>query len=135
MGWTSTRLYGKTKDYFTENLTWEDDKKKTEVLAISVVKRSVVYAAVHVTPKDTNEPDYVYAAVILVKYAPKSDYNFHYKDMDETCGPYKAECPRKILELLSPLKRFVAPESDGFAWALEWRKKCWARFGVTENIK
>ena len=45
----------------------------------------------------------------------KSYHNFSYKDMDETCGPYKCECPKAILDLLTPT------DSE---WANKWRQAC-----------
>lgn len=40
---------------------------------------------------------------------------FYYKDMDETCLPGYYDCPKGILDLLSPTDN---------EYALEWRKKC-----------
>ena len=54
----------------------------------------------------------VFAVVCLTSV---DAYEFGYKDMDETCGPYQCECPESILKLLT--------ETDS-EYALEWRKKC-----------
>jgi len=52
----------------------------------------------------------------------QSDYfNFGYKDMSEDMGPGIANCPKRILDLLS--------EPPPNEWAQEWRERC------RENIK
>jgi len=61
-----------------------------------------------------------FAVIFLTSTDIKDYYNFSYKDMDETVGPYKRDCPKGILDLLSPT------ESE---WANEWRKECY------ENLK
>ena len=42
---------------------------------------------------------------------------FYYKDMDESSGPYAYDCPKSILDLLSPTTN---------EFALNWRRKCYA---------
>lgn len=44
-----------------------------------------------------------------------------YKPMDEDVGPFYYDCPKRILDRLTP----VHPDSD--AW--EWRSRCWERLG------
>lgn len=98
-----------------------------------VVKSSMVgstyYAAVEHTKKyigrdEEDKPIYedipeserkVFAAIFLTKIDSKDYFNFYYKDMDETCGPYVYDCPATILDLLS--------ETD-HEWALKWRQEC-----------
>lgn len=54
----------------------------------------------------------VWALVVLTNV---ENYEFGYKDMDETVGPCYYDCPNSILNLLSPT------DSD---YAKEWRAKC-----------
>lgn len=54
----------------------------------------------------------------------KDYYNFSYKDMDETCGPYERDCPKGILDLLSPTDN---------EFANEWRKACYANIAKKKN--
>lgn len=54
----------------------------------------------------------VFALIVLTSV---KDDEFYYKDMDETCGPTKCDCPKSILDLLS--------ETDN-EYALNWRKRC-----------
>ncbi len=57
----------------------------------------------------------VWAAIFLTKTDMKDYYNFYYKDMSEDMLPGYYDCPKGILDLLSPT------ENEN---ALEWRKKC-----------
>lgn len=61
------------------------------------------------------EDQYTFAVVFLTAVDTNDYYNFSYKDMDESCGPFYYDCPDSILKLLSPTTN---------EWALEWRKKC-----------
>lgn len=134
MGWTSycaeTR-YKNGKSYidrkaecdkiFNDDMvTWGDDHKvigKFEVLKSSMVG-STYYAAVKKTKFATEtEPELskVFAAICLTSTNMKDYYNFAYKDMDETVGPYQCDCPKGILDLLSPTDN---------EYALQWRQAC-----------
>ena len=93
---------------------WEDEHLKVEVLKSSMVG-STYYAAVKSFNK-TNNFECVAAIVCLTSTNNKDYYNFAYKDMDETCGPYQCDCPKGILDLLSPTEN---------EYALEWRKQCY----------
>ena len=137
MGWLFFELRGKgsTRDYFENQLNWENDAGKQEPLLISIVHRKTLYAAVKHTPKPgtpihefTKGKPYVFAVICMLRYCPKAEYNFGYKDMDETCGPVDKDCPRKILELLTPLEEWLPADSYGFKWAADWRVECWSRF-------
>ena len=93
---------------------WEDENRKIEVLKSSMVG-STYYAAIKSFNK-TNGYECVTAAVCLTSTNTKDYYNFAYKDMDESMGPNKYDCPKGILDLLSPT------ESE---YANEWRKACY----------
>lgn len=107
-----------------------------------VVKSSMVgstyYAAVKALKKcnpDGNgymdippEEQSVFAVILLTSTDKKSAFDFGYKDMDETVGPYKYDCPRAILNLLSPTDN---------AYALEWRRVCqehWRRRRIVARL-
>ena len=139
MGWLFFELREKTRDYFERQLTWENDAGKQEPLAISIVHRKTLYAAVRHTPKPgtpaydrSGGKPYVFAVICMLKYCPKSDLNFGYKDMEETCGPIDKACPRKILELLTPLEEWLPTDSYGYKWAKAWRTECWNRLKKQE---
>lgn len=58
----------------------------------------------------------VFAAVFLTSTNAKDYYNFAYKNMDESCGPCECECPKGILDLLTPTEN---------EFANGWRKRCY----------
>ena len=138
MGWTSyhvTPVYNpKTKRKKIDRkaecdshlncdaISWPDGKVigKYEVLKSRMVS-TTYYAAVKKTIFATaNEPETskVFAAIFLTSVNMKDYHNFSYKDMDESVGPFQYDCPKNILDLLSPTDN---------EFALEWRRKCYER--------
>lgn len=128
MGWTWLAVEkGKSKEFMDKNMTSETEATKWEVVRSAFVGFREYYAAVRITKKDENK-SYVLGVVCLVQYAPKEIYNFGYKDMEESCGPNVARCPKTILELLSPLEEIYGkdtPDNNAFQWAKGWRERCW----------
>lgn len=125
MGWTSYHAthYKKGKidrkaecdAYFLEGL----NAGHFEVLKSAMVG-SVYYAAVRGLKQcEDNGNIYaetpVFAVVFLTSTDSKDYFNFSYKDMSETMGPYQSDCPKSILDLLSPT-------DNEFANA--WRQRC-----------
>lgn len=133
MGWTSyhaTHYKNGRVDrkaecdaYFMEGL----NRGYYEVLKSSM-HGSVYYAAVKPIKKyseDINgnkividiplEAQQVFGIVFLTQVDTKDYYNFSYKDMDETMGPCYYDCPKSILDLLSPTNN---------EYANNWRAKC-----------
>lgn len=135
MGWTSCHAYENYRNgkpyidrkvecdrIFNDNMvTYTKPCQiigKFEVLKSSMVG-STYYAAVKRTKFATEiepEESIVFAAICLTSTDMKSYYNFSYKDMDETCGPYECKCPVGILKLLTPTDN---------EYANEWRQACW----------
>lgn len=129
MGWTyqAAKFYKENgsidrKAECDNMLNWEGDTAKLEVLK-STMKGSTYYAAVKTTVKATGE-SYVWAAVFLTATDKRSYYDFGYKDMDETVGPCEDDCPKSILELLTP--------TDS-KYANEWRERCWAKHNAPKK--
>lgn len=133
MGWTSYHVIPVYKNgkYVVDRkaecdatLNWIDNDQKTgkllrrgEVLKSAMVG-STHYAAVRITKYATNETpesSIVYAAVTLTSVNNKDYYNFGYKPMSEDMGPHRYECPKSILDLLSPTDN---------EYALDWRENC-----------
>lgn len=134
MGWTSYRAEhykngtidrkAECDAYFMEGL----NKGHYNVFKSAMVG-SVYYAAVQdlvkYAGKDENgERKYepipesertTWGCVFLTSVDTKEYFNFSYKDMDETCGPYQYDCPKGILDLLSPTDN---------EFALKWREEC-----------
>ena len=128
MGWLEYRAThyknGKVdrKAEMDATYNWEDETHKAEVLKSSMVG-GTYYAAVKSINK-TNGFECVTAAVCLTSTDSKHYYNFAYKDMDETMGPYKIDCPKGILDLLTPTEN---------EYALEWRKACYENLAKKKN--
>ena len=139
MGWTEYHAY---TEYNPKTRRHEVDRKaecdrlfncdmvnglgKFEVLKSCMVG-STYYAAVKRTTFATEEkPEevIVFAAIVLTSVNSKSYYNFGYKDMCETSGPYKYDCPKSILDLLTPTEN---------EWANEWRKQCYETLQKKRN--
>ena len=137
MGWTSYRAIhykwvgkGTKRNYvidrkaecdniLNDNMVDRDNKiiGNFEVLKSSMVG-SVYYAAakrVRFATETTPEYSKVFAAIFLTSTDTKDYCNFSYKDMDETMGPYKYDCPKGILDLLTPTDNECANN---------WRAKC-----------
>ena len=102
-----------------------------------IVAASATLGAVHFVCK-FNEPDSdVYVpdadgtvrAIIVIKInnvpKAKDGYNFGYKDMSETMGPYGCECAPSIIAAASPLKPKpdVWPEYSNLKSAYEYRER------------
>lgn len=104
--------------YFMEGL----NRGFYQVLKSSMVGK-IYYAAVKPLKRCTDngyedipeEKQEVFAAIFITAVDSRSNFDFGYKDMDETCGPFYNDCPKGILDLLSPT------ENEN---ALAWRKAC-----------
>jgi hypothetical protein len=101
---------------------WEDESRKVEVLKSSMVG-STYYAAVKMLNETTGYEN-VSAVVCLTSTNNKDYFNFAYKDMDETMGPFKYDCPKGILDLLTPTEN---------EYALQWRQACRDNLAAKKN--
>lgn len=125
MGWT----YGPNpiegwKPYLDGNLTWETETHINRVLDSAIVHRKEYYAAVERITKETGARE-VWCAVFLLNFVPSDSYGFGYKDMTESMGPYVCQCPRRILDLLTPTDNETANE---------WRERCRKRIARRKQI-
>lgn len=138
MGWTFYHAEHYKKDGYTVDRKAECDalwdKNRCEVVK-SVMVGSVYYAALrelkdYVRDDDGNIvfgedghgmlrdiPLLEQSVVAHVVLTGKEDdyYNFGYKAISEDCGPCECDCPKSILNLLTP--------TDS-KWANEWRERC-----------
>lgn len=119
--------------YFMEDL----NKGHFNVLKSSMVG-STYYAAVQRVVKyigkgENGEEIYeslpenertTFGAVFLTSTDAKDYFNFSYKDMDESMGPGHCDCPKSILDLLSPTND---------EYANEWRKACYENLTKKKN--
>lgn len=102
-----------------------------------IVAASASLGAVHFVCKFHEPNSEVYVpdadgmvrAIIVIKInnvpKAKDGYNFGYKDMSETMGPYGCECAPSIIEAASPLKPKpdVWPEYSSLKSAYEYRER------------
>ena len=113
MGWTSYHAThyknGKIDRKAECDAMWNDDPN-FEVLKSSMVGR-IYYAAIKRNAT-------VFGVVFITSTDAKDYFNFSYKDMDETVGPYRYDCPKSILDVLSPTDN---------EYAKEWRRKCYEK--------
>lgn len=142
MGWTSYHATHYKKGridrkaecdaYFMEGL----NRGYYDVLKSSMVG-SVYYAAVKPLQKyskdDTGNEiivdiplneQMVFGVVFLTSTDSKDYFNFSYKEMDETVGPFCYDCPKGILDLLSPTDN---------EYANDWRTKCREHLNKKKN--
>ena len=143
MGWTSyhATYYKKGKvdrkaecdAYWTEGL----NRGHYNVLKSAMVG-STYYAAIQqlkkiVEKNEEGENIYedipqnereIFAIIFLTSTDIKQYFNFSYKPMDETMDPYQYDCPKGILNLLTPTDN---------EYAKEWREKCYEKIAEKKN--
>ena len=118
MGWTTFHETRTAKEYFTDMCARIED---IELVDIAIVSFRTAYLAVR-----DKKLGYTYCAVYLLHRAPKSYYNFGYKDMSEFAGPCVTDCPKRIIDKLTPLDEIEKLDSNvgesSLRWAKEWRE-------------
>ena len=127
MGWTSYNAYHyKTVkgrrvvdrkaecDYLFKDEDSFNGKYRLKNLKSAMVG-STYYAAIEQTEIENPKNRSVTAVVCLTSMDMKDHFNFAYKDMTENSGPYKYDCPKGILDLLTPTDN---------EYANKWRKLC-----------
>lgn len=125
MGWTYTHKTPGTsvKAFFEDRFNYDNDNYALTVIDCAAYL-NVAYLAIEQIKKATNDRE-VFAVVCLIHYQHNSYYNFGYKDMEESMGPIKSNCPERILKLLTPTNH---------EWAKEWRKRCWANLQKKKSL-
>lgn len=118
MGWTFQEKPGNVKEYMDSLYTFETETKKTTVLESYLVRLREYYALCQTVNKETGEVT-CWAGVAMLQYVKGDRYNFGYKDMDETVGPYINSAPVGMIERLNEIAP-VDPES----YAAKWREGC-----------
>lgn len=101
-------------EYFMQHFTHDSEAASATVIATATTP-GVVYAAIRNVNKQTGV-SYVFCAVVLFKNSDKD--GFGYKDMDEGMGPCEADCPDRIMRLLSPVENIPNP-----GYAADWRSR------------
>lgn len=120
MGWTTMHYTGTAKQFFIDRYKNEPN---FEIVDIAIKNFRDVYIAV----KNLKD-GYIYCQTYMLYRAPKSSYeNFGYKPISEFMGPVNAQCPKRILDKLTPLDELVEKfnyTEDGVEYARGWRKRC-----------
>ena len=103
MGWTYKMDKPENIQEWVKNelLVWSNTKFIHTVLDVKIVNFKEVYAAVEVIDSETGDRN-VFAALVMLDYKPHEQYEFGYKTLDETCMPYLFNCPKSILDKLTP---------------------------------
>ncbi|MGJ0454321.1 MAG: DUF6927 domain-containing protein [Methylocystis sp.] len=119
MGWLymqSLKGHAGPRQYLDAQFTFERPDATSKVLRSALVGSNVYYAAVEQLRVASGERE-VWAAICLVRYNPRDreGYIFGYKNAEESMGPYECECPKSILDLLTPTDR---------PYAQQWRARC-----------
>ncbi len=114
MGWTYTHKNSgqSVREFFEKEFNCTNESGSWKILDLAVVNMREAYMAMEIIP--TGQPRKVVGVVCLLGYS-KSDYNFGYKDMDESMGPNADNCPARILDLLTQTE---------YEYALSWRERC-----------
>lgn len=131
MGWTTMNYNGTAKNFFLDRYRNEPN---FEIVDIAIKNFRTAYIAI----KNLKE-GYVYCQTYLLHRAPKSYENFGYKPVSEFCGPVTAECPKRILDKLTPLDEIVEMSSDvsekSVEWARGWRERCRKNIEASKKLK
>ncbi len=117
MGWTFTHREKGTsnKDWFANQ--FEGNGFEILDVASGSMNRNNVYIAMRLP--DGN----VTAVACLTRWVPKEHFNYGWKDMSEEMGPHITDCPRRIMDLLSPVDDLFPVGSSSREWAQAWRDK------------
>ena len=133
MGWTTMHETRTAKQFFLDMFKNETNY---EIVDIAIKNFTTAYIAI----KDLKK-GYVYCQTYLIHRAPKSYENFGYKPVSEFCGPVTAECPKRILDKLTPLDEIVKlSELEDFSaksieWAKGWRERCYNNIEASKKLK
>lgn len=117
MGWTSMhRPKGMSDVEFFEK-EWALAKNGMKIVATNSAGGfgGVFYAAI-----DDGKGN-VFAMTVLKSWNPRDYYNFTWKEIEESCGPYTIDASQKVLDALTPTTS---------EFAQEWRAKVTARLAA-----
>ena len=114
MGWTSWDHEARSTDEILRGeLTWRKHDEATgdrHTIIASALVGTTWYGALEYVPVVGDR-----TVIALVVLTSRRGGGFTYKDMSENMGPYEAQCPKRILDLLTE------PQSE---YAREWRERC-----------
>ena len=148
MGWTGLNAKpASVRDYLVETFT-DHHTHRSRVIDCAIVGLRAAYLAVEETPVDG--PSRVTGLVVQLAFRRSGYDRFLYKDIVEFWGPTEDQCPRRILERLSPLNPephgpprqrslYLGPHADTtldrHAHARDWRRRCWENVHKREGMR
>ena len=104
----------KPRELHTAAAHLRNSEPQNDVLEAAAV-RGVTYAAVRTEDKGTGK---TYTLCAVVPFSNSRRKGFGFKVMNETMGPYEADCPDHIMRLLSPVPEIPHSSSAG-----KWRRR------------
>ena len=122
MGWTGIyNVPANKREYLTKEL----NSDRLQIVDSAQVGNTFYFACRGATsPVDYYVPDAdgsVVFGLVVATQTLRKPRQFMYKLIDESSGPYQVDCPKRILDKLSPFKEDPA---TGGVFAREWREKC-----------
>lgn len=121
MGWTGTNKGQKsTKEFFIDEFGYTKDNGDYGKVIDVKSKGNVSYLAYKTKRGET----ITVSAIVCRTSRSRGYYNFSYKNMHENEHPYFYDCPKSILDLLTPTENEAANR---------WRELCHER--LNKNIK
>jgi hypothetical protein len=125
MGWYGTyERVAQTTEAVKKHLVGEGYRIVDGALIGNARSGYAFYAAVTGNNKETGNRDFTFGMVFLCEFKGNE---FAYKPMDEFMGPFYYDCPKKILQLLSPLNELPDFKYES---QYDWRRKCSERCGL-----
>ena len=137
MGWTGTTRYNgeSAKEFFGREFDSHNETGTWKVIDVASTL-TTAYIALELTRPDKGS--FVFALVCLTRWDHTSQYNFVYKEIEEFDGPFDTDCPRRILDLLTPLEEIESrglASATGLERAREWRQKCEEHLASRSKLK
>ena len=126
MGWTFTEKprSQSVREFFEERFNCTNEHGSWKILDCASTFTEAYLAVERTLPSGET---YVFAMICLIKRVPSDpNYNFGYKDMDESMGPCYYNCPKRILDLLTPTDN---------EYANRWRDECRTRLNKPKLVK
>jgi hypothetical protein len=107
------------KDWAKRTYSFENDTIKHTVIETGLVNYGELYIACERLSK-IDGLKFTYCLIVLIR--KESKYRQMSKEMDETCHPYYYNCPQKVFNKLSHIRR-LGVLGQSYRWTKEWRIK------------
>jgi hypothetical protein len=132
MGWTGIYTDKPTKQVVTEQLTFDSASGSGKVLD-AATKGGAVYVAWERTYTATADKPFRRFVMGIVVLVSRKRGEVCIKEISEDMGPCESNCPKRILDKLSPVESFAQPGTSSHEYATAWRDRC--RANLTKTAK